>query len=293
MKAISFYLFAAINWIITLLPLSILYGFSPMFFFILYRFPGYRKKIVLTNLHNSFPEKSEEEIRKICKAFYKHLANLFIEILKLQHMRPSEIKRRYKILNPEVLDRLNKEGKSSVAVFGHYANWEWIISLQMCTSYKALTVYKPLANEYFDRYFMKFRTQYGLELVRMINTGRTLYKYAKQGIPTLTGLVSDQTPPNGEIQYWTTFLNQDTPVYLGIEKLSHKFNMAVLFFHITRVKRGYYELDIEIITENPAELAPMEITERHVKRLERQIREKPEYWMWSHRRWKHKKPVSK
>ncbi len=291
MKAVLFYIFNAFNRVITLLPLRVLYGFTPVFYFILYYFPGYRKDVVMKNLRNSFPDKTEKELVAVSKKFYRHLADIFVEIMKLQNMKASEIKKRYKVMNPEILDRLNDQGRSTVGVFGHYGNWEWIISLPLSIKYKSITVYKPLANEYFDRYFKQFRSQYGLELIPMIKTGRTLYRYEKAGINTLTGLVADQTPPNGEIQYWTRFLNQDTPVYMGIEKISHKFNMAVVFLHIDKVKRGYYELTIEMITEEPGKLKPYEVTEKHVRLLENQIRKRPELWMWSHRRWKHKKPA--
>lgn len=291
MKVIVFYIFLFLNWVITLLPLRILYGFSPVFYFLLYHLLRYRKTVVLTNLHNSFPDKTEKELVVISKKFYWHLADLFIEVLKLQHMNAKRIKERYKVLNPELLNKLCDEGKSTIGIFGHYGNWEWIISLPLSIEYKSVTVYKPLANKYFDRLLNKFRSQYGIELIPMIKTGRTLYRYEKEGINTLIGLVADQTPPGNEIQYWTKFLNQDTPVYLGIEKLSHKFNMAVVFFHIDKVRRGYYELTPEIITIDPTKLKPYEITERHVKKLEEQIKERPELWMWSHRRWKHKKPA--
>ncbi len=291
MKAVIFYIFLSLNWVITLLPLKILYGFSPVFYFVLYHLLRYRRAIVLKNLRNSFPEKTERELFTISKKFYRHLADVFIEVLKLQHMKASEIKKRYRIINPELLDKIKDEGKSTIAVFGHYANWEWIISLPLNIKYKILAAYKPLTNKYFDRHFFKFRSQYGLEPIPMIRTGRILFHYEEAGINTLVGLVSDQTPPKSEIQYWTKFLNQDTPVYLGIEKLSHKFNMVVVYLHIDKVRRGYYEVTPEIITDEPSRLKPYEVTEKHVKLLEDQIKRRPELWMWSHRRWKHKKPA--
>lgn len=291
MKAVIFYIFLSLNWVITLLPLKILYGFSPVFYFVLYHLLRYRRAIVLKNLRNSFPEKTKWELFTISKKFYRHLADVFIEVLKLQHMKASEIEKRYKIINPELLDKIKDEGKSTIAVFGHYANWEWITSLPLNTKYKVLMAYKPLTNRYFDRHFSKFRSQYGLELIPMIRTGKTLYRYEEAGINTLVGLVADQTPPKSKIQYWTKFLNQDTPVYLGIEKLSHKFNMVVVYLHIDKVSRGYYEVTPEIITDEPARLRPYEVTEKHVELLEDQIKRRPELWMWSHRRWKHKKPA--
>ncbi|MDT8401046.1 MAG: lysophospholipid acyltransferase family protein [Bacteroidales bacterium] len=290
MKGILFYIFSAFNRVITLLPLKALYVFSPLFYFTLYHLIKYRKAVVIKNLRNALPDKTEGEIKDTSKKFYRHLSDVFIEVLKLQNMKAPELKERYKLINPEVLDKLKDEGKSTIAVFGHYANWEWIISLPLSIRYRTIMVYKPLTNKFFDRYFYKFRSQYGIELSPMSRIGRILYQYEEDGINTLVGLVSDQTPPKKEIRYWTKFLRQDTPVYLGIEKLAHKFNMAVVFFHIDKIRRGYYEVRPEIITEEPGKLKPHELTEKHVSMLEEQIRRRPELWMWSHRRWKHKKP---
>ncbi|HCC71761.1 MAG TPA: lipid A biosynthesis acyltransferase, partial [Bacteroidales bacterium] len=263
----------------------------PVFCFILYHIIAYRKKVVIKNLRNSFPDKSEKELKNISKKFYRHLSDLFIEVLKLQHMRASEIRKRYRVINPEMLDKLNDEGRSIIAVFGHYGNWEWVISLPLSIKYRVITVYKPLTNKYFDRYFYKFRSQYGIELIPMVKTGRVIYNYFNNGINTLTGLVADQTPPRREIRYWTRFLNQDTPVYLGIEKLANRYNMAVVYFCVDKVRRGYYEIKAKMVTDDPSELKPLELTEKHVRLLEEQIRCRPELWMWSHRRWKHKKPA--
>ena len=247
----------------------------------------------MINLRNSFPDMADKDLVIISKKFYHHLADLFIEVLKMAHMRGSEIQKRYKIVNPELLDELHESGRSTIAVFGHYGNWEWIVSIPLSINYKSITVYKPLKNKYFDRYFLKFRTQYGNELVPMARTGRVLYTYEKEGVNTLTGLVADQTPPKREIQYWTRFLNQDAPVYLGIEKISRKYDMAVVFFRVDKIKRGYYELRVEMISDKPGELEEYELTEKHVSILEEQIKQKPELWMWSHRRWKNKKPEIK
>lgn len=293
MKAVVFYIFSAINRVVTLLPLRILYGLSPLFYFILYHLAGYRREVVMKNLRNAFPGKNEKELAGISKKFYRHLSDLFIEVLKLPNMKGSELKERYKVLNPELLDKLREDGRSTIAVFGHYGNWEWFASIPMSIEYKSVTVYKPLKNIYFDRYFLKFRSRYGNILVPMSRTGRVVYQYESEGENILLGLVADQTPPGREIQYWTKFLNQDTPVYLGIEKLANKYNMPVVYFRVDKVKRGYYEVKLELITANPSELKPFELTERHVKLLEEQIRNRPELWMWSHRRWKHKKPAEK
>jgi len=267
--------------------------FSPLFYFTLYHLVGYRKKIVMENLRNAFPEKSGKELRITAKKFYRHLSDLFIEVLKLRHMKASEIMERYKVVDPGLLDKLLEEGRSTIAVFGHYGNWEWTCGLPLFVKYRTIMVYKPLSNKFFDAYFQRFRSQFGIELLAMAKTGRALYRYEEEGINTLLGLIADQTPPRKEIQYWTRFLNQDTPVYMGIEKLANKFNMAVVFLHIEKVRRGYYEMRPELITSQAAELEPFELTEKHVALLEEQIKKRPELWMWSHRRWKHKKPENR
>ena len=292
MKAILFRIFYIINWIITLLPLRVLYIFTWLFYIVLAWIPGYRRKIILNNLQNAFPNKSHKELKKIRRKFWVHFAHLFIESLKLQHMSAEELKKRYRVKNPELLEKLYSEGKSALAVFGHYGNWEWIVIMQQFTKSKFIAIYKPLNNKYFDQYLLKLRSKYGSTIVPMSHTLREMVSCSKQGIPTITALVSDQTPPKRDIQYWTQFLNQDTPVYLGIEKLSRKMNLPVLWFNIEIEKRGYYTIEIEILTDSPQSLKEHEITELHVRKLEEQIKKRPELWLWSHRRWKRTKPVN-
>jgi Kdo2-lipid IVA lauroyltransferase/acyltransferase len=291
MKAAGFYLFFALNWLITLLPVRILYLFSDVIFFLLYYFPGYRKKVVSKNLRNSFPEKPEEEIRSISRKFYRHLADLFIETLMLEHISEGELMKRFALNDTELLDRLHDEKRDIIAVLGHYNNWEWLTILPAHTRYKIICIYKPLHNKSFDNLINKYRTKHGVVISPMSSIVRELLENKKKGINTLAAFISDQTPPKGDIRYWTSFLNQDTPVYLGAEKIASKYDSAVVFLRISKVKRGYYRLNIELLFEHTKGLPEHTITEAHVKRLEEVIRENPEYWIWSHRRWKHKKSV--
>lgn len=217
------------------------------------------------------------------------MGDLLIESLKLQHMDEAELKRRYHIRNPEVLERLYREGRSSITVFGHFANWEWFAILQKYVDYRFLAVYKPLSNKYFDSFLYKIRAKYGVTLVSMHDTLRTFIRYRDEGIATSTVLIGDQTPGKKDIKYWTNFLNQDTAVYMGIEKMARKYDLAVMYFRIDKAKRGYYTVDIEVLTEDPMSLKEYELTEMHLKKLEEQIIERPELWLWSHKRWKHKK----
>lgn len=288
MEALLFYLFYTLVWIITLLPLRVLYILSDFLYLILFFFPGYRKKVVSTNLKNAFPEKTNAERRAIEKKFYRHLADMFIETTKIIHLSEKENRERFTIENPELLSRLFSEGKDIIAVLGHYNNWELMTVLPRLFDYNFISVYKPLKNKYFERLLNSFRSRYGNVLTPMSMVIREIISHKKNNIRTFTVLLSDQTPAKGDIQFWTHFLSQDTPVYLGAEKIARKYGMAVVFLNYRKVKRGYYSMKYEIICENAADMPEYAVTEAHVKRLEEIIRENPEYWIWSHRRWKHK-----
>lgn len=292
MKWLLYKLFTLFAWLISLCPLRVLYFFSWKLYLILYYLVGYRRKIVQANLVSSFPEKSEAEIKEISRRFYKHLADMFIEGIKLRHMKEEDLQKRFYFKNPELVNSYSRQGRDAIAAFGHYANWEWIIGIQGQLKPRVLTVYKPLHNKYFDHYFHQLRTRFGMELVPMSSTLRRIISYKREGINTLTALVADQTPPKNDIHFWIDFLNHDTPVYMGVEKLARKFDMVVFFFKIKKVKRGYYELEAEVISDDPLSLDEHDLTKMHIKRLEEHILEQPEYWLWSHRRWKHKRKTS-
>ncbi len=292
MDALGYYIFYCVNWVITLLPLRVLYIFSDFAFLLLYYFPSYRRKVVAENLKNSFPEKSDAELKSIAKKFYRHLADFFIETVKLMHVSREEQNRRYTYTNVEVIDKLREDKRDIVAVLGHYNNWEWPTLLPFFLKYKVIIIYRPLQNKYFDRFIYRQRSRYGIVLTPTNMVIREIVNSQKNNINTISVFLTDQTPAKGDIKYWTKFLNQDTPVYTGTEKIASKYDMAMVFFHVQKIKRGYYNLNIELLLEHTAGLPEHVVTETHVRRLEETIREKPEYWLWSHRRWKHKKPVT-
>jgi Kdo2-lipid IVA lauroyltransferase/acyltransferase len=291
MGAIGFYIFYGFNWVFTLLPIRVLYVFSDLLYYILYYVISYRRKVVAVNLRKSFPEKSAGELKAIEKKFYRHLADLMIEILKLTHMNREQSLRRMTITNSELLDRLYDEGRDVIAVIGHYNNWEWLKSLIYHTKFQTVSIYKPLQNKRFDKFLLGLRERGGMILTPMSLIIREILEAKNNNRKSIYSFVTDQTPPRGDIKYWTTFMNQDTPVYLGVEKIASKYDMAVVFFNVTKIKRGYYNYCPELLFEHTKGLPEHEITEKHVRRLEEIIREKPEYWIWSHRRWKHKKPA--
>jgi KDO2-lipid IV(A) lauroyltransferase len=291
MDAIGYYLFYGINWIITLLPLRVLYIFADFLYFVLYHLVSYRRGVVATNLKNSFPEKTEEERKIIEKKFYRHLSDLLVETFKLTHMSTKEQKKRFTYSNLQIIDKLREDKRDVIAVLGHYNNWEWPTLLPYYLKYKTVIIFKPLQNRYFNNFINSQRSKFGIVLTPTSQVIREIVNYRKNKINTVSVFISDQIPAKGDIRYWTTFLNQDTAVFTGAGKIASKYDMAVVFFHIQKIKRGHYNLDIELLHDHTSGLSEDLITETHVRRLEEIIREKPEYWIWSHRRWKHKKPV--
>ncbi len=238
MSFILSYISIALWWLIALLPLKILYFFSDILFLFTYYFPGYRKKTVMKNLRNAFPEKSEDEIRTISKKFYRHFSDILIEILKMIHLSPKELADRIKVKNPEVLNDLYSQNKSVIAVVGHYNNWEWILGTKPYVPHYSMAIYKPLNNKYFNRFLIRNRSRYGVELISMRETLRKILYYKQINKVTLCAFITDQSPVWEETQYWANFLNQLTPVYLGIEKMAIKTGQAVVFLHVQKIARG-------------------------------------------------------
>jgi KDO2-lipid IV(A) lauroyltransferase len=189
------------------------------------------------------------------------------------------------------MDKLKEDKRDVIAVLGHYNNWEWPTLLPSYLKYKTIIIYRPLQNKYFDAHIKNQRSKDGIVLTPTSMVIRELMKNRANNINTVSVFLTDQTPAKGEIKYWTTFLNQDTPVYTGTEKIAAKYDMAIVFLNIQKIKRGYYNLKLELLLDHTAGLSENDITEAHVRRLEEIIREKPEYWLWSHRRWKHKRPA--
>ncbi len=282
-------IFYAFCKLMALLPLGCLYLISDFMFLIACYVARYRRRVILENLRNSFPEKTDKEQRQIARKFYRFMCDLFIETLKVIHINTKEIRRRIHYSNPAMFDDLYKKGKQIFFVTGHYGNWEWLATLEHSIPYHHATLYQPLENKIFDKFFYDLRTKYGTDAIPSNNALRAINKYRNENRLTALCFLSDQSPQKGLINYWTTFLNQETPVYLGIEKLARRYDTAVLYYEVRRVKRGYYEVDTTLITENASETKDMEITDKHVLLLEQTIRRNPQYWLWSHRRWKHKR----
>jgi KDO2-lipid IV(A) lauroyltransferase len=287
MSAIGFYIQYFFLRTIAFLPFWILFIISDSLYFLLYYVVRYRLNVVKDNIMRAFPEKSEKELQKIEKRFYRHFSDLIVESIKMIHLSPEQLSKRIPIINPEILNKFRDSGRSIMAVGAHYGNWEWTVGIVHHLNYKTIGVYKPLNNKRFDSYANKIRSKFGAEFVNMREVIRVLVKYKNQKTPTFNVFVADQSPVWEEIQYWTPFLNQQTAVYLGPEKIAKQFNMVVLFGKVMKTGRGRYNVEFIPLAEDPLKASEFEITKKFIGILEGLIIDKPEYWLWSHRRWKH------
>jgi len=284
-----FYVFYVLIWLLALLPLRVLYVLSDIFAIIAYDVVGYRRKVVRKNLTASFPEKCTHEILDIERKFYRFFADLMIETIKQIHAPQEEMKRRMTFENMDLVLRHAAEGKSVMLMTAHYCNWEWssVISLHLPENYKAYPVYQQLNNKHFDRLMYTLRSRYGAVNVEKDDLFKQMLHMRKSGVHGVFGMISDQSPMAHYIRYRMKFLNQDTPVFMGTEQLSKKFNYPVYYLDIQRPRRGYYHCRIIPVCEDPQNSAEFEITTAFMKILEKTIQSRPELWLWSHNRWKH------
>lgn len=280
-------LIAAGIYLISLLPYRVIYMLSDLLYYLIYYVIRYRRNVVQTNLSNAFPEKSETERTAIERKFYRFLADLIVESIKMRTMPLEQIQKRVVLKNPEViLDHIHA-GKPVIGVAGHYANWEFAIyGVSILSSHPFFVVFKPLSNKSFETVYNKIRSRFGAILVPMKLILRKISQY--RSIPHISIFVTDQTPVKQENNsHYVHFLNQPTLVFLGSEKIARMTNFPVVYCHIDRVKRGHYTCTFTTLTDTPADLPEYEITRLHSRFLEDIIRKKPELWLWSHRRWKH------
>ncbi|MEO5910394.1 MAG: lysophospholipid acyltransferase family protein [Pelobium sp.] len=281
-KVAAFFLY-----LLSLLPLAVLYILADFIFFILYRLIKYRRKVVTENLINSFPEKSMAEIHQIEKKFFSHFSDMIVETIKMLSISADELMIRYQLTNTQVVKKYEDKQQSYLIAVGHYCNWEWnTVVISKMLKAKPLIIYKPLNNEVFDEVFKNAREKSGALMIRMKVALREIIR--RKNELTATVFASDQTPAQGDSQDWVTFLNQPTAVFVGLEKIAQSTNYPVVFCDMQRVRRGYYSCDFKLVSENSKETTTLEITKKHVKLLENRIKEEPAYWLWSHRRWKYK-----
>jgi KDO2-lipid IV(A) lauroyltransferase len=291
MQAVGFYLLLPFIYFVSVLPFPLLYVFSDLLYFGLYKLIGYRVKVVRRNLLLSFPEKTAGELRDIEKKFYTHLCDLMVETLKALTISEDEVRKRMKFRSGsmDVFDRLYKEGRPVVALMGHVGCWEWAgLSMSLQSRYHLRVIYRPLKQQQFDQLFIKLRSRFGAQALAMDNVVKEML--GDKSRLACTVFIADQTPlPDGA--NWIKFLNQDTPFFQGAEKLSMRLKLPVVFAAVHFQRRGFYEIEITEITDDASKLNAGELTSAFARRLEDDIRAIPHQWLWSHRRWKHQRKV--
>ncbi|MDR3127075.1 MAG: lysophospholipid acyltransferase family protein [Tannerellaceae bacterium] len=279
-------LYAGIR-LLSCLPLGVLYVLSEGLYVIIRYVLCYRRKVVGANLAASFPEKSEEERLRIEKAFYHHFADYLVEVVKLASIGKTEIQRRAKLENPEVVNRLYAEGHSCVVLLMvHYGNWEWFSGSKEFLEGDTYQIYKPLHNRSMDRLLLKLRERFGAYGMKRNEAFRDMVGLKARGQRGAVIFLADQRPALSTVHYRTSFLNQDTAMLTGAERIARKLDLPVVFLDTRKEKRGYYSVRAELLTDKPREKPAYRITEEYARRAEACIRRAPEYWLWTHKRWK-------
>ncbi len=288
MGTIGYYIALPFIYGISLLPFPLLYLLSDFFYLVIYRVLGYRKDVVLSNLRNSFPEKSDAEIKEIASKFYAWFCDLTLETLKTLTISPEEVRKRVEFVGIDILRDFARQGRSIIIVLGHYGNWELAGARysQEKDIPQLYVIYHPLANKRFDGLIHHMRVRHGTKLYKMREASKDMLR--DKDMLTATAFIADQTP-SPDRAYWMTFLAQDTPVFMGTEALARKLDKPVVYICISRPKRGYYRMEMETLVSEPKATREGEITEIHTRRLEADIKKTPELWLWTHRRWKHRR----
>ena len=285
---ITYYLVVPFLYLFSYLPTTVLYKLADVLAFVLRDIVGYRKQVVLTNLRNSFPEKNEEEIQQIAKETYTHLADRVVENIKCLTISEAEFLNRCQVENIEVLTKLYDEGRDVVLMIAHTGSWEWAgYVAHTLTKFKIYGVYSPASNKYFNDLIIGTRGKMGMNLISMKDTSN--YFKQKKDERTFHVFFTDQSPSNPNNAYWTKFMNQDTPFFYGGARYAVKHNCIPVFANIIQVKRGYYRVRLTVIKEDVTNCTPDEIVQGYAELLEKQLRALPSDWLWSHKRWKHKR----
>ena len=289
MQFLVYLLVYPIIWFISILPFRLLYMFSDFLYIILYKIVGYRKKTVRENLALALPHLSEKERLVIEKKSFHHLCDIFLEMIKTMTISKKEIKKRYVFTNIDYYLELEKEQKSIAVMCAHYASYEWIISMNYYSNFQGYGIYKKIRNPYFDKLVHKIRSRFKAILITTKETIPTIIKNNNENKLGLYGFASDQSPKLESAFHWSKFMNIEVPVHTGAEMLAKRYNMSLLFLKVKKVKRGFYEAELELLSKNPKDIPNYEITDEFFKRVEKQIYEAPEFYLWTHKRFKHRR----
>ena len=288
MKKLLYYIVYALWYLLSLLPFRVLYWLSDFIFVIVFYVIHYRRRTVWVNIVTSFPEREPEEHKVIERNFYRWFCDYLVESIKLMTMSREQLKRRMVFKGTELVNELTENGQSIAAYLGHYCNWEWVTSLPLWVTPKAQCgqIYHVLENSEFDKLFLDLRQRHGAVCIPMAETLRRLAEYRQKKQPVVIGYISDQVPFWNNIHHWLDFLNHDTPVLTGTERLARSAGHAVFYIDVERPKRGYYVAEFKLIARDPKQTKDYELTDAYFKLLEESIKRAPQYWLWTHNRWK-------
>ena len=288
MQFLAFAITYPFIYLLSRLPMRVLYALSDFFFFLMYNLIGYRKKVVLENLKLAFPKKSEEERKKIAKDFFKHLTDLIMESVKAFSISEKEMSKRYTYKNPELVNNFTKQGRSIALVAAHQANWEWSISLPLVLDGNVSGAYTKLGNPYFEKVIRSSREKYGIIGYKTSETVKGMQKNFAEKTQGLYILLSDQSPQLHKTFYWNEFFGVQVPMHTGAEMLAKRFDLVVINYITRKVKRGYYETEFQLITDTPKEFEDYQITDKYTRLTENNIKQQPALYLWSHKRFKHR-----
>lgn len=287
MQLLAFLLTYPILWCISILPFPIFYKFSDFVCFFVYHVFGYRKRTVRQNLAMTLPHLSDAERLVIEKKFYSHMCDLFMEMIKTMTISDKEIKRRFVFTNIELIEEYEAKGKSVVLMCAHYASWEWLVAIAKQINFRSVGIYKKIGNKYFDKLIRDIRSRLDAELVETKKAVELMEYNAARGIKAFYGFASDQSPQLSRAKYWDDFMGFEVPVYTGAEMLAKRLDMGMVFIKVRKVKRGFYEATLMPLVDNPRDYPDYEITSMFLREVEKQILEAPEFYFWTHKRWKH------
>lgn len=273
--------------LVSILPFPLLYLLSDTIYMLLFYVFGYRKKVVLENLKIAFPEKSEQELKVIRKKFYHHFVDIFMEMIKTFTISNKEILKRFKLVNKEELDNFMNKHRNVLLMSSHYANYEWLFSLNLLVTHNGFAAYKKVKNPYFNKFIVKSRGRFNSTLVPTYEFMKSVARNDASGEKFIYGILSDQSPRLDKAYHWSPFFGQQVPAFVGTESLSKKYNYPVIYIDTMKVKRGYYEAKMEILTENSSDIPDFDLTDLFMKKLEEKVKKRPEYYFWTHKRFKH------
>ena len=288
MKLLSYIFYYPIIWVISRVSFRVLYILSDLLFFVVYYVVRYRRETIYNNLKMVFPDKSEEEIQEISKISVRNSTDTFMESFKSLNISEDEMKSRFKFKNIEVINEIENNNQSAIVLCGHFNGFEWMFIIDRFIKYNFYAVYKRLRNKYFDRLIKRIRSRYNGRLIHTKETRKTIAENAKSGTLDLYAFASDQTPRLQKSHHWNYFMNIWVPIHTGAEMIAKEHNFALVFMKIEKLKRGYYEVTFEKITTTPRDYKDYELTDKYMKLVEKEIYTKPDLYLWSHRRWKHR-----